>query len=608
MVKPKFEFKVKKRVVMVYGKPSSKAEAAVKRKQINEKSAQIEEAVEWCKINGKKGYSALKTGRFPLIKDRGTIDRRLKEKKINSKKEHQRILTPEEERSVVEFAKNKNRCHQGISRRDITNLIIDVLKIRQHCNLKLRGGRKFVKLSANAKHTLEKERDDLAEELISCEIFKNAEKVEPGVWTGDIDTSRVFNHDETPQFVNYGVDATQSGLAYAARGESCKKMMRENRESVTICPVVSLAGEMAVSQVLFSGKGITTHMCPKPVAKKINNLLISSTEKGSQDNKSLLECYRLFDKYLDEKKIQRPVVMLADGHSSRFDYKVLKFLREHKINLFISPPDTTGVTQLLDQNPNQSLHKEYNSKRDELFPGFQTINREGFMNILGEIWEKWATEETILKAAKRVGISKDGLNVEDMQQDKFEQAALIMNKDKDIEKPGPSTPNKRCTRTSARATLGSSAETPSTPKSMSKLAQSKYKYGSVEYWKCMCEQYQGIIKDGYEKSLKLEEIPGLLSIKKVKPKELEKTKNIRITNVHGSMEAQDILSRVEAIEKEKQKKEQQKEEKLQQKNWEKEAFFRCKKNCVCSDGECEAKGLKQCPVCFEVKRSVCSKK
>ena len=84
--------------------------------------------------------------------------------------------------------------------------------------------------------------DEIAEELISCKIFTDAQKVEPGVWTGDIDTTRVFNHDETPQFINFGVDATQSGLAYAARGESCKKMLRENRESVAICPVVSLAG------------------------------------------------------------------------------------------------------------------------------------------------------------------------------------------------------------------------------------------------------------------------------------------------------------------------------------------------------------------------------
>ena len=62
--------------------------------------------------------------------------------------------------------------------------------------------------------------DSLAEELIACGIMTNYEKLGNGIWDGDIDTSRVFNFDETLQFINYGVDATQSGRVYAARGES----------------------------------------------------------------------------------------------------------------------------------------------------------------------------------------------------------------------------------------------------------------------------------------------------------------------------------------------------------------------------------------------------
>ena len=59
-----------------------------------------------------------------------------------------------------------------------------------------------------------------------------------------------------------------------------------------------------------------------------------------------------------------------------------------------------------------------------------------------------------------------------------------------------------------------------------------------------------LIQENYEKSLNLEEIPGLLTVHKVKPKDIQE-KNTRITNVHGSMEGQDILSKVESIELEK---------------------------------------------------------
>ena len=153
MVKPKFQLRVR-RPLRVSGKPNSKAEAIVQRKNINEKNLQIQEAVSWCKENNKRGHSALQIGKFPLIKDRGTIDRRLDGEIKNENKEHLQILTPEEERSVVEFIKNKNRCHQGISRKQVRDLIVDVLIIRNYCNSQNRGGRKYIKLSQNAHRVL----------------------------------------------------------------------------------------------------------------------------------------------------------------------------------------------------------------------------------------------------------------------------------------------------------------------------------------------------------------------------------------------------------------------------------------------------------------------
>ena len=70
-------------------------------------------------------------------------------------------------------------------------------------------------------------------------------------------------------------------------------------------------------------------MAPKAAVDNMKNLIISTTEKGSQTNISLLDAYRKFDKYLSENDI--PVVMLADGHNSRFDFKVLNFCREKNI-------------------------------------------------------------------------------------------------------------------------------------------------------------------------------------------------------------------------------------------------------------------------------------
>ena len=107
MVKPKFQIRLKESRQCLYGKPNSKAEAIVQRKHINQKASQIEEAVNWCRENNKRGHSALQTGMFPLIKDRGTIDRRLDGKNVSNKKDHLRILTQRRKGALLSLLRTK---------------------------------------------------------------------------------------------------------------------------------------------------------------------------------------------------------------------------------------------------------------------------------------------------------------------------------------------------------------------------------------------------------------------------------------------------------------------------------------------------------------------
>ena len=140
-------------------------------------------------------------------------------------------------------------------------------------------------------------------------------------------------------------------------------------------------------------------MDPKEAVEKIDNLLISTTDNGCQDHTSLISCYKLFDKYLDRAGIEHSVVLTSDGHSSRFDFEILKFCNEKKICRFISPPDTTGVTQLLDQC-NKNIHLEYRVAKENLFTSLMTINREAFILSLAYMWDKWANPQNNPKSSK----------------------------------------------------------------------------------------------------------------------------------------------------------------------------------------------------------------
>lgn len=53
-----------------------------------------------------------------------------------------------------------------------------------------------------------------------------------------------------------------------------------------------------------------------------------------------------------------------------------------------------------------------------------TINRERFTKISAEMWGCWVTKKTLVAAARRVGVLQVGLNVNNMQQDKFGQSVL----------------------------------------------------------------------------------------------------------------------------------------------------------------------------------------
>ena len=112
--------------------------------------------------------------------------------------------------------------------------------------------------------------------------------------------------------------------------------------------------------------------------------------------------------------------------SSCLNHDVLTFLLNKKIQLFVTPPETTGVTQLLDQF-NKNIHNKYEKEKASMFTDFNTFNKEAFMLILANIWDKWVSKETLVNAARKVGITAAQLSIEMMQQDKFARAAECMD-------------------------------------------------------------------------------------------------------------------------------------------------------------------------------------
>ena len=119
------------------------------------------------------------------------------------------------------------------------------------------------------------------------------------------------------------------------------------------------------------------------------------------------------------------------------------------------------------------------------------------------------------------------LDVNYMQKEKFEQAQSILETDSE-----------------PQSSRSQDLYVVASPKDVRK--------GSAAYWKAKFVMAQSIIKEASERSLKLNEIPGLLPIAKVKPKKT--VENTRVTQICGSMEGKDVLKVVQSLKKKKEEK------------------------------------------------------
>jgi len=92
--------------------------------------------------------------------------------------------------------------------------------------------------------------------------------------------------------------------------------------------------------------------------------LVSLTEKGSQTGVTLLERYKMLDKELTARDVERPVVEMTDNHVSRYSDEVMEFCKAHGIIQWSEESNTSAIFQAVDQN-NQQCHVVYNNAKKE---------------------------------------------------------------------------------------------------------------------------------------------------------------------------------------------------------------------------------------------------
>ena len=118
-----------------------------------------------------------------------------------------------------------------------------------------------------------------------------------------------------------------------------------------------------------------------------------------------------------------------------------------------------------------SVKREFNDRKEKQIQDAVQWVHVHFGSCVG----KRALKETIINTAKKVGITVTGLDVNSLQQDKFEQASDCMT---EVKQKSSESANKTPEKISVLS-LNTNAIVPMTLNSLTKSARAKHRFGTV---------------------------------------------------------------------------------------------------------------------------------
>lgn len=156
------------------------------------------------------------------------------------------------------------------------------------------------------------------------------------------DPNRIFNLDESAFFL-----CPKGSQVLAKKGSKCvyNKTGNDDKECLTVLFGGNAAGEITPPLILFSYVRLPDNI----IRKTPNTFSIGKTDSGWMTAESFYGYIsNVFYKFLLEKKIELPVVLFVDGHSSHVTMKLSHFCLDHGMILISLLPSSTHLLQPMD--------------------------------------------------------------------------------------------------------------------------------------------------------------------------------------------------------------------------------------------------------------------
>ena len=217
---------------------------------------------------------------------------------------------------------------------------------------------------------------------------------------------QIFNVDET----GMPLQIKPNKVVHAKGIKKPSYISSENKATITVVGCVSASGHCIPPMVIWDRKTFKTELANGEVPVT----LYSFSTNGWMDQTLFRNWFE--QHFLRYAPAARPLLLLCNGHSSHYCPEMIRLAAQQKIILFTFPPNTTHMTQPLDQGIFGPLKKKW----AEACQSFMTANpgmvvtRYSFSSLFSEAWLSTMTPKNIAAAFRTTGIyplSQDAVDI-----------------------------------------------------------------------------------------------------------------------------------------------------------------------------------------------------
>ena len=258
------------------------------------------------------------------------------------------------------------------------------------------------------------------------------------------DPTRIFNADETNMQL-----CPKTGKVIGIKGwKNCYEINAgPEKSTLTFLGTFRANGDIITPTIIYPYVRI-----PRDITDAIpDEFHYLTTDSGWMTSEAFFHfVMNVFNKWLDEHKVKKPVILFVDGHKTHITLQLSVNCEEVGIILYLLPPNTTHLLQPADVGPFKPLKHYWRKEvrqQQQNYPDNDLKRRNVaplLKNTLAQI-----TRASIINGFKRTGLCP--LNVEAVDFSKMLDINIV-DEDGNVEEAGPSS-NRKCTLAEYKAAL-----------------------------------------------------------------------------------------------------------------------------------------------------------